>query len=158
MPNQLNVEKMIVLTVADYYFGLPIGEVLQVVNRPPTSHELSQAGCVQLGRHMIRLLDLHQWLEREDSVAKPCPFLVITQSLPGEFCAIPVSEPPNLIEFLRESIRELPQPNAQDSQSQSRVLRLASHAVMVDHDDRTASVFLLNLQRMFTAIAPLHST
>jgi purine-binding chemotaxis protein CheW len=70
------IEKLIVFTVAEYHLALPIAEVLQVVNKPTITDELTKTGLVQIGRHMIRLLDLHQQLAANSvQVPKTRPFL-----------------------------------------------------------------------------------
>lgn len=149
--NELKVEKFIVFTITNYHFAVPISEVLQIVSRPATTAELSKAGLVQIGRWMIRLLDLHQQLQLEDlHQLENQPFLVITQSLPGEFWAIPVSEPPNLIEFPLELIQLLPQ-----SGTQSGVLRAASYAATIPMNGITVTVFLLDIKRMLSPTAML---
>lgn len=148
MQNELKTEKFIVFTVSGYYLALPIEQVLQVVQRS-TTREFDQAGLVQVGRRMIRLLNLHQSLSLLDRVhtPKPQPFLVIAQSLPGEFCAIPVEEPPTLIEFPPETMQALPQ-----SSSHASVLQIASHAATLSQDGVAIIVFRLDIQRVLTSI------
>ncbi|MGV0028796.1 chemotaxis protein CheW [Phormidesmis priestleyi] len=152
--NELNLEKLIVFDVAEYHLALPIAEVLQVINHPTVTDELTKTGLVLLGHRMIRCLDLHQQLA-DDSIQVPQnrPFLVITQML-GELYAIPVSEPPNVIEFPLEMMQLLPQ-------SQSGLLKIASHAAGISskylqgvEDELTATLFLLDIQRILTPIAP----
>lgn len=143
--SELKTEKWIVFSVADYAFALPIGAVLQIVNRPETNHELRKAGLVPMGRYMIPLLDLHRQLQQHDGVSpsEDQPFLLITGRSPGEFCAIPVSEPPNLVEFSLEQVQVLPQPNGQ-----SGPLSIARYAVTVSLNEVTTTIFLLDLNRM----------
>jgi purine-binding chemotaxis protein CheW len=59
----------------------------------------------------------------------------------GEICAIPVSEPPNLIELPLGMMQLLPQ-------SHSGLLRIASHAAAVTQDELTATLFLLDIKRI----------
>ena len=150
MQNEAQAEKFIVFALADYHLVLPLQEVLQVVNCPTIPDELSKTGLVQIGRHIIRLLDLHQQLKIEDVSHSPTnsPFLIITQSSAGELCAIPVEEPPNLIEFSRETLRSLPQSNPR-----SGVLRIASYATTLSKDEFAATVFLLDTNRMLASVA-----
>ncbi len=147
---ELEIGKFIIFSAANYSFMLPVSEVLQVINRPVTTGELDKAGLIQIGRHVIPLFDLHQQLEPENAVPAPThrPFLVITHGLPGELCAIPVGEPPNLVEFPLDLIQILPQTG-----SSSGVLRVASHAATLALEQAPATVFLLNLRRMLVPIA-----
>lgn len=157
MQNELKTEKFIIFTVAGCYLALPIAQVLQVVHRS-TTREFGQAGLVQVGRRMIRLLELHQTLGGLDRVqaAKPQPFLVIAQSLPGEFCAIPVEEPPTLIELPPETMQVLPQ-----SISHNSLLEIVSHAATISQDGVSMIVFRLDIQRSLTltpvALSPIQT-
>jgi len=57
------VDKFIVFKIADCLLGLPMSDVLKVVTCPPVENGGMKAmGLVQLGRHTIRVLDLHQQL------------------------------------------------------------------------------------------------
>jgi chemotaxis signal transduction protein len=157
MYNESNTESFIVFRIANYLFALPIWDVLQVVSCPPqTSRELSQVGLLQLGDHMIRMVDLQRQCNSEDFSQLPGsqPFLVIVRDPNGEFCGIPLYEPPNLIEFSREKMRSLPQ-----SQSQSGVLKIASHAAVLSWQEVTTTVFLLDVQRALTVtpVEPIFS-
>ncbi|MGG6284050.1 chemotaxis protein CheW [Leptolyngbya sp. AN03gr2] len=144
--SELNVEKFIIFTVADYRFALPIAEVVQIVNRPATTPELSKAGLVQIGRHLIQVVNLHQQLAPENSPesAEWYPFLVITYHSSEGFYAIPVREPPNVIEFPQESMQGLPL-----SHDRSSVLSIASHAATLDIDRVPATIFLMDVNRLF---------
>jgi chemotaxis signal transduction protein len=142
-------DKFIVFTIAGYHLALPIQTVLQVIAHPGVTDELRKSGVVQVGRHMLRVLDLRQQLDADHSVTPTnTPFLVLTHHQPGELCAIPVSEPPNLLEFPAEMLRSLPQ-----SAAQTGVLQVASHAATVSQGDSAETVFLLDLNRVLNPVA-----
>lgn len=143
---ELKTEKFIVFTVAGYDFALPIAQVLQVVQRS-TLREFGQAGLVQVGRRMIHLLELHHSLGDRVHASKLQPFLVIAQSLPGEFCAIPVEEPPTLIELPPEAMQALPK-----SSFHCSLLEMVSHAATISQDDGSRIVFRLDIPRILTSI------
>ncbi len=150
MQNESKAEKFIAFTIADYCLALSIAEVLQVVRCPlTTEYELSKVGLVQLGRHMVRVVDLHQQLGLEDSSQLSRPFLLITHSPPGEFCAIPVCEPPSCLEFPLEKLQRLPQSNYS-----SGVLAIASHAAVISQEESTSTIFLLDMKRVLNPITP----
>ncbi|KAM3095104.1 chemotaxis protein CheW [Phormidesmis sp. 146-35] len=150
MQDGLKAEKFIAFTVADYCLALPIAEVLQVVKYPfSTNHELSKMGLVQLGQHTIRVLDLHQQLGLENSGQLSRPFLLITQNSSKEFNAIPVGEPPSLVEFPRERMQRLPLSN-----QQSGLLAIASHAAVISPEEATTTIFLLDINRILNAFTP----
>jgi chemotaxis signal transduction protein len=140
--------KFITFTIANYSLALPIAEVLQVVQSPFSSDdELSQMGMVQLGRHTIRVLDLPQQLGLENSGQLCQPFLLITQSSAQEFSAIPVSEPPSLMELPLETWQSLPRSN-----QSSGLLKIASYAAVIAQEAATTTIFLLDLNRILNAI------
>ncbi|NJP08750.1 MAG: chemotaxis protein CheW [Leptolyngbyaceae cyanobacterium RU_5_1] len=148
MYNESNTEPFIAFRIANYLFALPIKDVLQVVNCPPqTSHELNQVGLIQLGYHMIKVVDLHQQCTSGDFSQVPGsqPFLVITQDLQGTFCGILIYEPPDLIEVSPETLRSLPQ-----SERQFGVLKIATHAAVLSWKEVTTTIFLLDMQQVLT--------
>jgi chemotaxis signal transduction protein len=150
MQDGLKAEKFIAFTVADYCLALPIAEVLQVVKYPvSTHHELSNMGLVQLGQHTIRVLDLHQQLGLENLGQLCRPFLLITQTPSREPSAIPVSEPPGLMEFPPEMMQPLPQSNQPFG-----VLAIASHAAVISPEEATTTIFLLDINRILNAVTP----
>ncbi|HEY9710181.1 MAG TPA: hypothetical protein V6D48_18380, partial [Oculatellaceae cyanobacterium] len=60
MHDDSNVGKFIVFKIADYLLALPLNDVLKVVNCPSVASKgLKTMGVVQLGQHMIKVLDLH---------------------------------------------------------------------------------------------------
>ncbi len=143
------VGKFIAFTVADYCLALPIAEVLQVVNCPLSpNRKLSQIGLIQMGRHTIRLLDLPQQLGVDNPHQSP-PFLLVTHSPSRTLSAIPVSEPPSLIEFplaIRQSLPPSEQPFG--------VRAIASHAVILAGGAAPTTIFLLDLNRILNADTP----
>lgn len=157
MQNELESQNWVVFTVAGCALALPIEQVLQVVNYPRSTRELSKMGLVQIGRHIIRCFDLHQQIAGEEPESNDRPFLVVVRDSSGALCAIPVSEPPTIVEVSPEMMQVLPQ-----SDSSSNVLKIASYAATIctEHNsdetaqaEVTAPVFLLDLNRLFVPIA-----
>jgi hypothetical protein len=156
--SESRIEKFIVFIVAEYHLALPVGAVLQVVTRPPTNSELDKAGLVQVGRHVVQQLDLHRHLGASAHQSEARPFFVITHNWQGGLWAIPVNEPPNLAEFSLELLRSLPPPDPSHQypdEHQSNILSIASHAATMTQDDRTTTVFLINLKRLSAPIKAL---
>jgi len=145
--NQLTttVDKFIVFKIADYFLALPMSDVLKVVNFPVGSN-LGSMGLVQLGRHMIRVLDLHQQLGSSNisSLANNPPFLLIIRNPQGELCGIAVDDTPNLIELPLEMMYAVPQ-----SYGQSSIMEIVSHTVVLSEEEVTTTIFLLDLKRLF---------
>ncbi|MGJ5673105.1 MAG: chemotaxis protein CheW [Nostochopsis sp.] len=145
--NQSQPEKFITFTVADYHLALPSKAVLKVVTCPlGDHHKLNKIGLIEVGRHIIRVLDMHQYLGIEGihQLPKSQSFLLITPISQAELCGILIYEPPDLIELPLEFMQPLSQ-----SYYQSNLLEIVSHAVVVSQEKGTKSIFLLDLQQVF---------
>lgn len=132
----------IVFKIADYFLALPISSVFKVINYAANNTNLNTAGLVQIGSHAIALLDLHQLLgDRTRSATKKTPFLLIA-SVQGELCAIPVEEPPNLVELGRDNIKTLP-----PSYHHHRLRNIVNYAAIFSEEGNTFTVFILDINR-----------
>jgi len=153
MHDDSTVSKFIVFKIAEYYLGLPISHVLKVINcSSAISSGLNTMGVIYLGRHTIRVLDLHEQLHSDSSGHLPSnqPFLVLTRTSGGELYAIPVEEPPNLVELPLEMIRTLPKADRYSKP----VLNLVSHAAVISQENVTTTIFLLDLQQVVNPTIP----
>ncbi len=157
MHDEIKAGKFIVFKIADYLLALPISDVLKVLNcSSQVNMELRTMGVVQLGRHLIRVLDLHQHfsyqrqnlpsLQVSDLPQKSAnkTFLVITQDQEGELCGISVDEPPEIVEIPHHMVRSLPK---SDRYSKD-VLNIVSHAAILSHEDVSKTIFILNLKQV----------
>lgn len=148
------VNKFIVFMIADYFLALPISAVVKVVNYPnTTTQSLKAAGLVQIGKHTLKVLDLHQKLATyAPQLLINNPFLIIIQVFQGELCAIPVTEPPNLVEIPKDSIQALPNFEGQDG-----LLDIVSHVAVLSEAE-TFTIFIIDinlvLNATFKSIAP----
>ncbi len=148
MQDEFKVEKFIVFKIADYLLGLPIGNVLKVVNCFSTENSrLKTMGIVQLGHHMIRIVDFYQPLVSGNLPPLPNEqsFLVITRDSQGELCGILVDEPPNLVELPLDMIRSPPK-----SDRQSSIFQMITHAAVLSQQEATTTIFLLDMNQAFT--------
>ena len=166
MHHESNAAKFIVFKIADYLLALPIGDVLKVVKcSSVASRGLRTMGLVEIGRHTIRVLDLHLHLSVETRNFASLqigdlpqgnanqPFLVITRDQEGELCGISVDEPPDLLELPHQMMRSLPKSDRHGK----GVLEMVSHAAVVSQKDVTTTIFLLDLNRVLnTAINDFH--
>ena len=105
-------------------------------------------GVIQIGRHVIRALDLHQRLSSGTLPQAPgdSPFLVITRGSEGELCGIPVDAPPDLMEVSLEMIRSLP-----PSSPQGGLLEIARGVVISSEEQNPKTIFLLDIKRALSA-------
>lgn len=142
MSDSAAVGKFIVCQIADSLLALPIATVLKVINCPsPESGDTNNTGLIHIGRHTVTLLDLHQRLAY-GCPQQNSPFLVIVQ-LTNELWAIPVDEPPNLVELPRDSIRALPQ-----SYRHHGWQDIASYVAVISEAEKTLTIFLLDINRI----------
>jgi chemotaxis signal transduction protein len=144
--------RMMVFAIADYFFALPINVVLKVVNCPPLllSSSLSSIELVHLGLHTITLLKLQQHLApgQLQQQANTAQFLVVTQLVQQELCAILVDAPPNLIEIPLSAIRTLP-----ESYRQAHPLhKIASHIAVLPQEETSLSIFLLDMEQVLKTL------
>lgn len=143
MNNPIPAGKFIVFKIANYFFALPISIVLKAINYPQNNSDLNTTGLIQIGSHTLALLDLHQLLgDRTSHLAWNTPFLLIVQVLQAELCAIPVDEPPNLVELSSDSIRALPH-----SYDRNNLLDLVSYGAILSEEGKTFTIFLLDINR-----------
>lgn len=143
MNSPIPAGKFIVFKITDYFFALPISIVVKAINYPQNNRDLNSTGLVQIGSHTLALLDLHQLLgDRTPDFTSNTPFLLIVQVIEGELCAIPVDEPPNLVELSSDSIRALPQ-----SYHHNNLLDLVSYGAILSESGKTFTIFLLDINR-----------
>ena len=141
MNNSAAVGKFVVCQIADSLLALPIANVLKVINcPPPETGDTNNTGLIHLGRHTVTLLDLHQRLAHS-CPQRHSPFLLIVQSA-TELWAIPVDEPPNLVELSRDSIRALPQ-----SYHHHGWQDIVSYVAAISEAEKTLTIFLLDVNR-----------
>jgi len=156
MYDDSKVGKFIVFKIADYHLALPMSDVIKVVNcSPMVSNGLQKMGVIQLGHHMIRVVDLHEQLSSggSDHLPNDPPFLVIIRGSGGELCGIPVEKPPNLVELPLEMMRSFPKSDQYDKPA----LNLVSHAAVVSQENVTMTIFLLDVKQVLNStVIPIH--
>lgn len=145
-----DVRTFIVFKVLAYYWALPIEVVLRVVNCSlDANRELISMGVIQIGRHVIRALDLHRRLSLEPLPRLPrdSPFLIITPVSEGELCGIPVDEPPDLVEAPSDMVRSLP-----PSSTQVGLLEIVSGVIVFSPEQaHPRTILLLDVKRALSA-------
>ncbi len=147
MDDESQIGKFIVFKIADYLLALPISDVLKVVNfSPANSKKLTTMGLVQIGKYMIKVLDLHQQLSLDTLhhwVDNPS-FMVVTHDSQGELYGISVDEPPDIVELPLLTIRSLPK-----STSHSKpIIEMVSHVAVLPEKEDIKTIFLLDLKQI----------
>ncbi|WP_017315449.1 chemotaxis protein CheW [Mastigocladopsis repens] len=147
MHDELHLDMFIVFKIADYLLALPISNVLKVVNfSAANSKRLTTIGLVQLGKYMIKVLDLHQQLDL-GGLPHECDnpsFIVVAHDSQGELYGISVNEPPDIVELPPETIRSLPK----SSSHGKPIIEMVSHVAVLSQEDVTKTIFLLDLKRI----------
>ncbi|MDF5722904.1 MAG: chemotaxis protein CheW [Rhizonema sp. PD37] len=167
MYNESKVEKFIVFKIAYYRIALLINDVMKVVNCSSIAKkEILTLGLAHIGRHTIKVLDLHDYLDRE--IQNPMSlqannlsqknategFLVIVRNLDRHFCGIWVDQPPDLLELPDEMMRSLPK----SARQPKTLLDLVSHAAVLSRNGVTNTIFLLDVEQVLNlAINDSHS-
>lgn len=146
--------RLVVFSIAGYRLGLPLDQILRVVNCPDElrSHSSESLELLPLGQHMISVVNLRSQLSLAQGQAQPrvilteSDFLVVAK-VGEELCAIRVDTPPDLIEIDAATIRQLPDPYRQ-----GHPLSIASQVVVLPQGKATLAIFLLGLKRVLAVL------
>ncbi|MBD2775890.1 chemotaxis protein CheW [Iningainema tapete] len=143
MDKESKVSKFIVFKIGENLIALLVSDVIKVVDCYAIATRQTTMGLVQLGKHIIKLLDLHQQLSSGD-LPQQCnqPILVITRNSQGELCGISVDEPPDLLELPLEFFRLLPQSFRYEKPGNE----MLSHVAVISHKEVTKTIFLLDIK------------
>lgn len=144
MDDESQIGKFIVFKIADYLLGLPISDVLKVVNvSPGNSKKLTTMGLVQIGKYMIKVLDLHEHLVSDglDHRVDNPSFMVVTNDSQGELYGISVNEAPDIVELPLLTIRSLPK----SSIHSKPIIQMVSHVAVLPQKEDIKTIFLLDL-------------
>jgi len=136
--------RVIVFTLGDYYFALPIHAIIQVTESPPELiQHLDGLGLVMLENQSIILLNLHKKLSPSaNAVSKEVrgDFLVLTQTPNGELCGIPLDTLPNMMELSHDQVQPLP--TAYRATNLYGLARFVSFVSMEGNEKKRAVYFL----------------
>lgn len=147
--------RLVVFSIAGYRLGLPLDNILRVVNAPEEMRSSEALELLPFGEHTLSVLNLrsHLTLAQEQSEAVRTrwqeEFLVVTK-VGAELCAIRVDSPPDLIEIESAAIRQLPAPYRQ-----GHPLSIASHVVVLPQGKATLAIFLLEMKRVLALMESL---
>ncbi|MBW4550549.1 MAG: chemotaxis protein CheW [Aphanocapsa sp. GSE-SYN-MK-11-07L] len=120
--------------------AVPTSFVIKVMNRPP-DRQANPLDLLYIGQAAIRLLNL-----RSSSSETLEPILIILQIRPGEFHAIPVADPPNLLDLPVAHLQPL-----SPAQKSSDLLSITSHVARITEAEETSIVLVLDLNQILSA-------
>jgi len=143
--SQAEAVRLIVFAIAGYRLGLPVDQILRVVNCPEElkAQSSEQLELLPLGQHTISVLNLRSQLSLNQARTTPESDFLVVAKLGTELCAIRVDAPPDLIEVEAATIRQLPAPYRQ-----GHPLSIASQVVVLPQGKATLAIFLLDLKRV----------
>lgn len=146
---QKEMVRLIVFAIAGYRLGLPLEQILRVVNCPDElkaqTSEITE--LLPLGQQTILVLNLRSQLSlNQGQNTLESEFLVVAK-VGTELCAIRVDAPPDLIEVEAATIRQLPAPYRQ-----GHPLSIASQVVVLPQGKATLAIFLLELKRVLAML------
>ncbi|MEM9905864.1 MAG: chemotaxis protein CheW [Cyanobacteria bacterium P01_D01_bin.44] len=153
--NTAKIERFITFKVADHWFALPLGNVLKVVNCPPSDQGgLITLGMVKLGAHTIQLLDLSKIFGLRADVAAPskASFLLVLRSTQKTLWGIALETPPDLLELPLTAL----QPVSADDRFVSRCPWI-SHMAVVSAQGGSRTLSRLDLTAVLEKLTPLRS-
>jgi chemotaxis signal transduction protein len=129
--------QVLTFKLGDDLVAVPTSSVVKVMNRPP-DRQANPLGLLYIGQAAIRLLNL-----RSSSSEMLEPILIILQIRPGEFHAIPVADPPNLLDLPVANLQPL-----SPAQKSSDLLSITSHVARITQAEATSIVLLLDLNQI----------
>ena len=142
LTSEVNLLKVLVFEMANYFFALPINVVFKVINCPPvTENEDGSLGIADFEGQTITVINLAQKLSRNlatQHIQKR--FLILSQTSQGELCGIPLDQSPALIELPMDNIRPLPL-----SARQVKPLSIATHVAILPKPEGSLKIFLLGM-------------
>jgi purine-binding chemotaxis protein CheW len=154
--------RAVVFTVANHYLALPLAAVLKVVPRSAVQHNYSDnQPMVYLESQPLTLLNLHACLSAIPSsnlaiAANPSvnlssprvsgQLLLITGLAGYPQWAIPVDQPPTLMELPLSTVRLLPPTYRQ------RIHNIACHVAVLTNSQELLTLLLLNLKQAAIAL------
>ncbi|MGB3612592.1 MAG: chemotaxis protein CheW [Elainellaceae cyanobacterium] len=150
LSQELDRQTFLTCPLADYCIAVPLTSILRVLRHKleDSDDSLHRMGLLRIGSHVIRAINLHQWLTPSPTPSPP-PFLIIVQSSQREAFGIWTDGLPNLVELSPDLLRSLP-PSASAA---SKLLELMSYMAVIP-GEKSKTIFLLNISCVLNVPAP----
>jgi chemotaxis signal transduction protein len=141
--------KAIAFSICGYCLSLPISAIVRVL--PVTASALfstRNGGFTQIDGYATVLLDLHPlFAQLRYSKNSQAQFLAIARLDAHTLCAIPIDEPPTLIDIPLNNVEPLPHTYRQSLEL------VVSHIVNIAYNTESTTVFLLDLRGAIQALS-----
>jgi hypothetical protein len=134
--------KAIAFSVSGYWLALPLASVTRVLPMPESAlFSQSDRGFNRIDGYPTVLLDLHPIFSRlrYGKADTKSQFLAIARLDGNTLCAIPIDDPPTLLDIPLTEVGLLPLTYRQSLD------RVSSHIVNVSQNGTTMTIFLLDL-------------
>lgn len=140
-----STKQKFIIFKADYSLALPVHSVLKVIHTP-LSEETINTGLIHTEKYTITIVNLDEKLAvAEIPQTNIYNFIIFAQSTTGELIAIPVREPPDLIELADENIRALPQ-----SYFNKVLLKISTNVGVISEQ---TTIFILNVDQILSLVS-----
>ncbi|MCP2728101.1 chemotaxis protein CheW [Limnofasciculus baicalensis] len=146
--------KLIVFTIKNLNFSLPIERVYKILNRTTIySSGTNQVGIAHISDREITVIDLHRRFFKASLIneSESNGYLVILQNTTGELYGIPVAEAPILMDVPLSTIRVLP-----ETYRQADTLEIARHVAVIPQGEGALTVFLLDVDLLLPKLQTTH--
>ncbi len=136
--------RVMVFSVMEYFFALPIGAILRIIPCPPFTTEDNGIGMIDLGSQTVTIIDLRYKfikkatdnpIETISMVNSNLNFLIMFQTQVGELCGIPVAKAPVLTDIALKNIRPVPLSYRQISE-----LSFVNHMAVIPKKEKQESL------------------
>jgi chemotaxis signal transduction protein len=138
--------QVMVFTLDDQTFALPLISVLKVLDCPPDlDAQVDQLGVFYLGQAAIKLLSPHRSaIAGVQPQAPPTSFLIVLQARSGMFYGIPVNSVPDVTELPLPAFHLLP-----DVQSHQGLFNFVRYvAILTEAENTSSRIYLLDLKQI----------
>ena len=141
--SEVKLLKVLVFEMVNHFFALPLSVVFKVIDCPPVTEATDKSlGIADFEGQTVTVVNLAQKLSLQNSDEQKIQkrFLILSQTLQGELCGIPIDKSPALIELPMDTIRPLPL-----SVRQANPLGIATHVAILSRPKGALKIFLLGM-------------
>jgi hypothetical protein len=149
-PATTDICKAIAFSVSGYWLALPLASVIRVLPMPESATVgIGEHDFIQIDGYAAMLLDLHPVFSslRYGRTDTKSQFMAIARLEGSTICAIPIDEPPTLLDICLTEVWVLPLTYRQ------RLDRISNHMVNVSQNGTNMTIFLLDLHGAMQTLA-----
>ncbi|ACK67313.1 CheW protein [Rippkaea orientalis PCC 8801] len=144
-------QTLLLFSVGKLNLALPIESVQKISRYTDLQGSgTTSVGLLHIDNQEITAIDLHKRLFKVSQAlaSQAKPFIILARNSLKESFAIVVEKTPTLMDIPLSKIRVLP-----DSYRQADTLDMASHVTMIQQEDQTLTVFIVDCDRLLSRIS-----